>query len=270
MEGILFGHEKDAFPGAMYRTYGKFREADGGTLFLDEVGELRQDIQVKILKVLQAGVIEPIGAEQPIKINIRLVVSSHNHLEELMRSGQLREDLYYRLSVFPIKVPLLREREGDVDLLIRYYTNAFASSEGKHIEGVSKEALEMLESYPWPGNVRQLKNAIFRAVVLCEGNELGVNDFPQIKHSVISHAKTPANVVSLQGFAKNSIINIQKSNGDLKELHEIEKEVIACAIAQCEGNLSAVALKLGIGRSTLYRKLYEYGLEPKKHSHTDA
>src|SRR6266566_1309297 len=180
IESILFGHEKGAFTGASDKHLGKFQEADGGTLFLDEIGELRLDMQVKLLRALQEGEIDPVGAKRPVKVDVRIISATNRDLAELTREGRFREDLYYRLNVFPVLIPPLRDRREDVPALAEYFVTRFAAEENKQVCGFTPEALALLDSYGWPGNVRQLENTIFRAVVLCDTDALDVVDFPQI------------------------------------------------------------------------------------------
>ena len=179
VESILFGHEKGAFTGAAEKHVGKFREAHGGTLFLDEVGELPPDVQVKLLRALQDGEIDPVGARRPIRVDFRLISATNRSLIDLVKAGLFREDLYYRLNVFPIRVPPLRERREDIPELVRHFTARFAAEEGKSfIRGVTAEAMRLLLQYDWPGNVRQLENAVFRAVVLADEPMLTPEEFP--------------------------------------------------------------------------------------------
>src|ERR1700675_3847576 len=168
VESILFGHEKGAFTGATERHTGKFVEASGGTLFLDEVGELPLAAQVKLLRAIQDGEVEPVGARKPVKVDVRIISATNRDLIAVVRYGRFREDLYYRLCVFPVSVPPLRERTEDIPHLIRHFLLRFAAEEGKRVRTVSAEALALLMGFSWPGNVRQLENAIFRAVVLAE------------------------------------------------------------------------------------------------------
>ena len=172
VESILFGHEKGAFTGASEKHAGKFVEAHTGTLFLDEVGELPPEAQVKLLRALQDGEIDPVGSKRPVKVDIRLISATNQDLIELVKRGTFREDLYYRLNVFPITMPALRSRREDIADLARRFAARFAAEEGKRLRGLSTEALALLATYEWPGNVRQLENAIFRAVVLADGDEL--------------------------------------------------------------------------------------------------
>lgn len=256
VESILFGHEKGAFTGALYKTYGKFREADGGTIFLDEVGELAPEIQVKLLRVLQDGEIDPVGSSKPIKVNVRLISATNRDLATEVKNGNFREDLYYRLNVFPIYMPSLRSRKSDMPMLIKHFISLFMKSEHKTIKGLTAEAEEMLCKYSWPGNIRQLKNTIFRAVVLCEKDMLGLADFPQFKdgfdNTVI--ANSPENL------NKGETVNVQNTDGHFKKLNDIEKQVIESALKYYNGRMSEVSRRLGIGRSTLYRKLESYGV----------
>src|SRR4051812_4620135 len=180
VESLLFGHEKGAFTGATERHSGKFIEASGGTLFLDEVGELPPAAQVKLLRAIQEGEVEPVGARKPVKVDVRIMSATNRALIADVKDGRFREDLFYRLHVFPITVPPLHERPEDIPELTRHFLARFAAEEGKRISRIKAEALALLTSYRWPGNVRQLENAIFRAVVLAESDEIGVNEFPQI------------------------------------------------------------------------------------------
>src|SRR5262249_35327072 len=164
IESILFGHEKGSFTGATDKHLGKFQEADGGTLFLDEIGELRMDMQVKLLRALQEGEVDPVGGKRPVKVDVRIISATNRDLGELTREGLFREDLYYRLNVFPIHVPPLRQRREDIAVLARHFISRFAAEENKTVTGLTPEATDLVERYDWPGNVRQLENTIFRAV----------------------------------------------------------------------------------------------------------
>src|ERR1700744_3222411 len=180
IESILFGHEKGSFTGASDKHLGKFQEADGGTLFLDEIGELRLDMQVKLLRALQEGEVDPVGSKRPVKVDVRIISATNRDLGQMAREGSFREDLYYRLNVFPVLVPRLRDRTGDVAPLARHFIERFSAEENKAVSGLTTQASQLLERFKWPGNVRQLENTIFRAVVLCDGALLDVCDFPQI------------------------------------------------------------------------------------------
>src|SRR5471032_2260201 len=184
VESILFGHEKGSFTGATERHIGKFVEATGGTLFLDEVGELPAAAQVKLLRAVQEGEVEPVGARKSVKVDVRLVSATNRDLIADVTAGRFREDLFYRLHVFPITVPPLRQRIDDIPDLARHFLARLAAEEGKRVHSIGPQALALLSAYRWPGNVRQLENAIFRAVVLTDGEQIGVNEFPQIAAQV--------------------------------------------------------------------------------------
>jgi DNA-binding NtrC family response regulator len=286
VESTLFGHEKGSFTGAVDKRIGKFQEADGGTLFLDEVGELPLDAQVKLLRALQEGEIEPVGGKRPLKVDFRLIAATNRDMIQLVKDGKFREDLYYRLNVYPIAVPPLRERMSDVPELANHFLARFAAEEGKRITGLSDEALRLITSYSWPGNVRQLENALFRAVVLADGSELTVAEFPQIATHVegfraevppapapvmrpvytgpalLGAEDTVPQTVEIFGSAKGSLgIPAVDAEGEIRSLEAIEADMIRLALGRYRGHMTEVAKRLDIGRSTLYRKMREYGLE---------
>lgn len=274
IESILFGHEKGSFTGASERHLGKFQEADGGTLFLDEIGELRLDMQVKLLRALQEGEVDPVGAKRPVKIDVRIISATNRDLAEFTKEGRFREDLFYRLNVFPIFVPPVRERKGDVPALTRHFITRFAIEEHKAVAGLTPEAADLLEHYSWPGNVRQLENTIFRAVVLCDGSLLDTCDFPQIAAAmgVEAHprrgATTVAEAQAMQAATYSPtlpvapyMMSVVDGAGHMRKIDDMESEIIRTAISRYDGHMSEVARRLGIGRSTLYRKLKEFGLE---------
>jgi DNA-binding NtrC family response regulator len=286
VESILFGHEKGAFTGANERSPGKFVEADSGTLFLDEIGELPADAQVKLLRALQDGEIDPVGARKPVKVDFRLISATNRDLLQLVRAGSFREDLFYRLHIFPITVPPLRDRVEDVPELVRRFVARFAAEEGKRVRSVSADAMRLLSAYRWPGNVRQLENAVFRAVVLAETDEIGVAEFPQIAAQVpgfegYAVPATPAPQVPAEP-ASESLIVIDESpatmpgsthgtvgdrllltgqDGHVRPMETLEAEAIRFAIDRYRGRMTEVARRLQIGRSTLYRKLKDLGLD---------
>src|SRR6478735_3310261 len=180
VESILFGPEKGGFTGATEKHLGKFVEASGGTLFLDEVGELPMTAQVKLLRAIQEGEVEPVGGRKPVKVDVRIISATNRNLIDDVKSGRFREDLFYRLHVFPIAVPPLRERVEDIPDLVRHFLARIAAEEGKRVRAISGEALALLGRHRWPGNVRQLENAVFRAVVMAEDDSIGIDEFPQI------------------------------------------------------------------------------------------
>ncbi len=273
VESILFGHEKGAFTGATDKHAGKFLEANGGTLFLDEIGELPLETQVKLLRALQEGEIDPIGAKRPVRVDIRLISATNQNLIEQVKRGQFREDLFYRLNVFPITIPPLRGRRDDIGDLARRFAARFAAEEGKKLRGISSEASTLLSSYDWPGNVRQLENAVFRAVVLADGDELTVSEFPQIAAHVqgfgvrvpplpapTAASSAPEREIVRVEIRDPNVMQLLGPQGDMRRLEDMEAEVIKFALVHYRGQMSEIARRLGIGRSTLYRKMKEYGL----------
>lgn len=278
VESVLFGHKKGAFTGAVADQAGKFAEAHNGTLFLDEVGELPPETQVKLLRALQEGEIEPVGAGRPERVNVRVISATNRRLLNLAKSGEFREDLYYRLNVFPIYVPPLRERMEDVPALVSMFIARFAAESGRRVLGIAPAALDLLLAYDWPGNVRQLENAVYRAIVLTDSAFLESVDFPQIVAQsngrdsaiqAIAAAPVPAAPVHIdmaparQRLATDQPVTQDRfldSSGEIAALAEIERAAIVFAIEHHGGRMSRVARALGIGRSTLYRKLHEYGL----------
>jgi DNA-binding NtrC family response regulator len=288
VESLLFGHEKGAFTGATERHTGKFVEAAGGTLFLGEVGELPAAAQLKLLRAIQEDEIEPVGARKPVKVDVRLICATNRDLIADVKAGRFREDLFYRLHVFPIAVPPLRERAQDIPELARHFLVRFAAEEGKRTSRLSGEAMSLLCAYHWPGNVRQLENAVFRAVVLAESDTIDPDQFPQIA-SQMSGCVATANVAP--GLANSEagahqphqiegeIVSIESThvappaattaigaldllddNGDVRPLEDIEADAVRFAITHYRRQMSEVARRLRIGRSTLYRKLDSLGL----------
>ncbi|HWA00601.1 MAG TPA: sigma-54 dependent transcriptional regulator [Caulobacterales bacterium] len=283
VESILFGHVKGSFTGAVDNHAGKFVEANGGTLFLDEVGELPLDMQVKLLRVLQEGEVDPVGAKRPVKVDVRIISATNKDLQKLVADGLFREDLYYRLNVFPIEAPPLRERREDIPALLQRFIARFNAEEGRSVRGASPATMQMLSAFDWPGNVRQLENSVFRAVILCEGDLLQPEDFPQISglkpltpanDARAEHLPMPANdhLAQAQASFSHAVAEAEQARpavpifgegGHLRQLEQIERDLIELAIDHYSGHMSEVARRLGIGRSTLYRKLREYGLEEK-------
>jgi DNA-binding NtrC family response regulator len=289
VESILFGHEKGAFTGATDRHTGKFVEASGGTLFLDEVGELPPAAQVKLLRAIQEGEVEPVGARKPVRVNARIISATNRDLIADVTAGRFREDLFYRLHVFPITVPALSERPEDVAELVRHFLARFAAEEGKRIRTISAEALALLTAYRWPGNVRQLENAVFRAVVLAESDEVGVGEFPQIATQLARDpagaddaqspkaAPPPATLPEAIAIGEDhppglsgsiapygepaATLQLIDATGEVRPLEEVETEVIRFAVNHYRGQMSEVARRLQIGRSTLYRKLDLLGFD---------
>jgi transcriptional regulator with PAS, ATPase and Fis domain len=241
LESELFGHEKGAFTGASEQKKGRFELATSGTLFLDEIGEIDLQIQVKLLRALETKSIERVGGIETIYTDTRVIAATNRNLEKMVAAGEFREDLYYRLNVVALNMPPLRERQEDIPVFIKNFMDMFIEENGKNINGISEEALNLLCAYDWPGNVRELKNCIERMVVLCRTEFLDIENIPRnIKlNSSGGMISTPA-----------------ASNGF--DLEKNEKYLIIKALDECGGNRTKAAEKLGISRRTLHRKLNLY------------
>ena len=246
-ESELFGHEKGAFTGAHAAHPGKFEQAAGGTILLDEVGEMSPSAQARLLRVLQERCLQRVGGTKTISLDVRVISSSNRDLEQLVADGRFRQDLYYRLVVFPIELPPLRRRREDIPALVEHFLDKHAGDAGRRITRVEPEALELLIRYDWPGNVRELENVIHRSLLVASAPELKRDDLPRDL------------LVSGTGAAAP-----EGEPGELCSLEELERRAIERAIDRFGGNLSDVARQLGIGRSTLYRKLEQYGLRPTR------
>ena len=274
VESILFGHEKGAFTGATERHAGKFVEAHGGTLFLDEVSELPLTAQVKLLRALQEGTVEAVGGRKPVKVDVRIISATNRKLLDHVKAGHFREDLFYRLHVLPLTIPPLRARREDIPHLLRYFLARFVAEENRAITGISGEAMAYLSQADWPGNIRQIENTVYRAVVLSEGEQLGIEDFPLVNAQspivpdapaeplVVSpaiHASHPAtisgNEIPIAPLPTHGTLAMLTATSEVRPLEEMENEIIRFAIAHYRGQMSEVARRLKIGRSTLYRKL---------------
>jgi len=238
----LFGHEKGSFTGAMQKRLGRFESADGGTIFLDEVGELPAETQVALLRVLQEREFERVGGNVTISVDVRVIAATNRDLSSAVSTGILREDLFYRLNVFPIQIPPLRERVGDIVLLVEYLIERYAKKSGKKIRNISSKTLELFQQYDWPGNIRELQNVIERAVILCEGETFSVDE---------------------TWIKRQSPIQVGTNVRLIANMVEREKEMIEAALAECEGIISGpsgAAAKLGIPRQTLESKIRKLGI----------
>jgi len=252
LESELFGHVKGAFTGAARDKQGLFEVADGGTFFLDELGEMSPALQVKLLRVLQDGSFMPVGGTKQKRVDVRVIAATNRNLEEMVAKGTFREDLYYRLNVVNLRLPPLRERPGDVPLLVDFFLSKMAAKAGGQKKGVSPEAMVALESYPWPGNIRQLENELQRAHVM-SGKESIIDLLslsPAVAAGVGAGAKTPHAPRGSEGEVK------------LKDvLESVEREMIVTALERCQGNKSEAARQLGISRSNLIAKAQSFGIE---------
>jgi formate hydrogenlyase transcriptional activator len=242
----LFGHEKGAFTGALQRRLGRFELADGGTIFLDEIGDLPAETQIALLRVLQEKEIERVGGSQSISVDVRVLAATNRDLKAAMAAGTFRQDLFYRLNVFPIQIPSLRERVDDIPLLVTYMVERYAKKAGKKIRNIQKETLRLFQAYDWPGNIRELQNVIERAVVLCDSETFSVDE---------TWLKPEGHRLS------GSVVPLGTT------LAEHEKEIIEAALADCGGQVSGptgAAAKLGLPRQTLESKITALGINKNR------
>jgi len=248
LESELFGHEKGAFTGAIRERKGRFELADGGTLFLDEISDIPPSVQVKLLRVLQEKEIERVGGEETIHVDVRIISATNRDLAPLVSKGAFREDLYYRLHIIPITVPPLRERKEDIAPLVHHFVRTISADIGKSVEGVSDEVMALLHRYDWPGNIRELENMIERAIVLCDGGSLGVEEFPLDYRAATRRAGEPLIPPPLGTISLDDA------------LARLERAMIESALAEARGVKTRTAELLGIKTSALYYKLEKYGL----------
>ncbi|MEE4310837.1 MAG: sigma-54 dependent transcriptional regulator [candidate division KSB1 bacterium] len=245
LESELFGHEKGAFTGATHTRIGRFEEAHDGTLFIDEVGDISLSTQVKLLRAIQFGQIERIGSNETRSVNVRIVAATHRNLEELIESGQFREDLFYRMNVITIWIPPLRKRRSDIPPLVHAFIKKYASENNKDIHGISREAMDYLMKYDYIGNVRELENMIESAVVLCRGDQIGLRDLPEQVQIPSKSANNPQDL----------------SNGYTEKLRQFESEMLTEALQQSNGNKSAAARLLGITERHFRSRLEKLGMK---------
>jgi transcriptional regulator with PAS, ATPase and Fis domain len=250
LESELFGHVRGAFTGAINSRLGRFQLANGGTLFLDEIGEMSPKLQVKLLRVLQEREFEPVGSDRAVQVDVRVVAATNRDLHIAVREGKFREDLFYRLNVLPLQLPSLREREGDIPLLVHYFLEMHGRRKGKSLTQVDEQAMAVIEQYRWPGNVREVENLVERLIVLNEDGIIRVGDLPDyIVHNTIPLQPTTANVslpaagVDLDGFLEN-----------------IENGFIQQALQRSRGNKTLAAALLKLNRTTFIERLRKKGL----------
>jgi two-component system response regulator AtoC len=245
LESELFGHERGAFTGAHERRIGRFEQAQGGTLFLDEIGEIDATIQIKLLRFLGERTFERVGSNKTLTADVRLIAATNKNLEELVKAGTFREDLFFRLRVVEINLPPLRERMGDIPLLAKSFLAEFARENGKPVTDFTLEALELLMNHRWPGNVRELRTAIESAVVLCRGERITARDLPRTVRAELAPGSDPGRLL-----VKNDLT-----------VKEAEKQLIIRALKETKGNRTLAAQKIGMPRRTFHRKLHTYHLE---------
>jgi DNA-binding NtrC family response regulator len=246
LESELFGHEKGAFTGAHERRVGRFEQAQGGTLFLDEIGEIDATIQIKLLRFLGERTFERVGSNKTLTADVRLVAATNKNLEDQVKAGTFREDLFFRLRVMEINLPPLRERAGDIPLLAQNFLREFAKETGKDVKDFTIEALETLIGYSWPGNVRELRSALEHAVVLARGDRITVRDLPpSVRSGVAASGGNPQRLLTQPDLT----------------VKEAEKQLIVRALKEANGNRTQAAARIGMSRRTLHRKLHAYHLE---------
>jgi Nif-specific regulatory protein len=246
IESELFGHEKGAFTGATVFRKGRFELANNGTIFLDEIGDLPPAVQTKLLRVLQERVFERLGGNTSIKVNIRIIAATNRDLEALIREGKFREDLYYRLNIFPIVVPPLRERKTDIILLANHFIEKYAREMGKKILSISAPATDLLVNYHWPGNVRELENCIERAVILCTDGVIKTHHLPP-------------------NLQKSDDASVIESKGNLQDmLLSLERQMITDALKHCHGNMAKAARILGLTERIMGLRVVKFGIDPKQ------
>ena len=254
LESELFGHEKGAFTNAIRTRIGRFELAHGGTIFLDEVAEMSPHLQVKLLRVLQEQEFERLGATKTIKCDVRILAATNKVLEKAVESGSFREDLYYRLKVIPIQLPPLRDRRGDISLLIHHFLAETSSAKKKKIGGISKDVIKAMEQYEWPGNVRELENVIERMIILCEGDYLGMEDLPE------KIGSRPAPIQTIRGAIPDGGLSLNHA------VNEYEKQLIINALQKAGWVKNRAAKLLKMNRTTLVEKIKKQGIETPQFS----
>jgi formate hydrogenlyase transcriptional activator len=250
----LFGHEKGAFTGAVQRRLGRFELADGGTIFLDEIGDLPMEMQLALLRILQERNFERVGGNLSISVDVRIVAATHRNLMAAVAAGTFREDLFYRLNVFPVLIPSLHERVNDIPLLVEYLIDRYAKKAGKNIRKIEKKTLELFKAYKWPGNIREMQNVVERAVILSDGETFSVDE------TWLTHDSSPRS--SALDMPLRSSLRLDDNQ---------EKEIIETALAECGGRISGpsgAATKLGIPRQTLESKITNLGINKHRFKST--
>lgn len=258
MESELFGHEKGAFTGAVERKIGKFQLANNGTLFLDEIGELRPDMQVKLLRVLQERKFTPVGSNREVKTTTRIIAATNRNLEKMMEEGDFREDLFYRLNVMPIFLPPLRERAEDIEALAGNFIKKFSKQHGRQINAITDEALDMLKSYRWPGNIRELENIIERSFIVENSHQITVDSLPE---SIRLTPKDGADKTANMGYSGPLDFDAFKEG--------MEKEFIVSALKANNGRINQTVAQANIPKNTLLRKIRKYGINVKDYTNEE-
>jgi len=278
IESEFFGHEKGAFTGADQRKIGKFQYADGGTLFLDEIGDISAGMQVKLLRALQTKRFTPVGANREIEVDVRIVAATNRNLEEMIRSGQFREDLFYRLNVLPVHLPPLRQRKNDIDHLVRYFIEKFNQQQRKQISGVSDEAMELLRAHAWPGNIRELENVIEHAFVIESEDEIRTSSLPgsltgrkdlldEESEAMDADEVLSPEILSGAPLSIETGFRLDINHLDFQaNKEEFERQFLISALKAFKGRINQTALHANIPKKTLLRKLEKYGIKAKEYS----
>jgi|TARA_B100001245_G_scaffold14268_1_gene9630 two-component system nitrogen regulation response regulator GlnG len=271
LESELFGHEKGSFTGAISQRIGKFEQCDKGTLFLDEIGDMTLSTQAKILRVLQSGTIERVGGNKPIVVDVRIIAATNKRLEEAVASREFREDLFYRLNVVRVSLPTLRERREDIPLLVDYFLKTIASAEGRKPKSIFEDAQERLMQHDWPGNVRELENVIRRTIVMAKGEAIRADDLPTDIRSVgrnsagttqaLGQAEPPLVAAIDLGTISAKLFHWAKERPDIAVLPAVERELIAHALRETNGNQVRAAKLLGITRATLRKRIEKFSIK---------
>lgn len=255
IESVLFGHEKGAFPGAFERHIGMLQHADGGTLVIDEIDRLPEAMQERLARFLERGDVQPIGARHSFRVDVRLIACANAAFRDLVETGDFRADLHALLAQTQVLLPALRQRPADIPALARHFLTRIGEQPGLRALGITDGALALLGAYDWPGNVRQLQTTLFRAAVFCEGEALTAQDFPSLSNLIGEGNRRVPSITDGAG------ITLFAPDGNMRPLEDIEADVIRLAIGHYRGRMTEVARRLGIGRSTLYRKLSELGID---------
>ena len=260
VESELFGHEKGAFTGAVERRIGRFEQANGGTLFLDEIGDMPLDSQTRLLRVLSNKEFYRVGGDKPIKVDVRIIAATHQNLHNLVSQKSFREDLFYRLNVIKIEVPALRSRKEDIDALAKHFLKQHSDSLGEELRVVSKEAMEVLSTYDWPGNVRQLENICYWLTLMTPTQKVKVQDMPsEIKDHEVIDLPSSNWEEGLTGWINNNAANLKTGLSDVVN-SKVEKMLIRSALEKSDGKKNEAAILLGWGRNTLAKKMKELGI----------
>jgi DNA-binding NtrC family response regulator len=262
IESELFGHERGAFTGATSSRRGSFEQADGGTIFLDEIGELRSDLQVRMLRVLQERAVQPVGSAASRPVDVRVIAATNRDLRDEVAGGRFREDLFYRLAVFPVRLPALCERGSDILLLASFFVERYAKRNRKNVQGFSPEAQRALERYRWPGNVRELENVIERAIILEDDSRISLASLPpEVSASLAGNGMGMASAGAIAGGTPKG-----EARESIVPLEEEERRIIRRALELSNWNIQEASRRLRIGRATIYRKIERYGLNRPEHA----